>query len=292
VKLRPSLALAVAFAASPLASAATAVELRIPSRMMGGPVKATVLLPPSYESASARRFPVLYFLHDGRGDERTLFAHGVADELLAEMRSGAVPEMLVVSPRIAGTWCVDSWDGKRKAASFLDQELVPFIEARYRVIPERRGRAVAGISMGGYGAVHWALRSPSSFAAVGAVSPALQQMSWETLTPLPPLTRLSFTRVFGRSETANSLRENDVYDMLLRDPGLAARVAPVYVRCGTEDHYRLSEISAFFGRFLDALRVPNRVTLEPGRHDWAYWSRSLMPLLRDVAARLAPGASS
>lgn len=263
----------------------------IPTRLTNGPVAATVLLPPSYEFAKDRRYPVLYFLHDGYGDERALFAHGVAERLLMNEKAGAIPELLVVSPRVAGTWCVDSYDGKRKTASFLDEELVPYVDAHYRTVQDRRGRAVAGISMGGYGAVRWAVRHPELFTAVGALSPALQQMSWETLRPLPFLVRRSFTSVFGESELKNNLRENDVYDLLLRDPALAARLPYVSLRSGSEDRYRLAQVIRFFGRFLDALGVENKVTVERGAHDWAYWSRALPPLLAEVATRLWNGGA-
>jgi S-formylglutathione hydrolase FrmB len=263
----------------------------VPSRLTKGPVRTAVLLPPSYESTPARRYPVLYFLHDGRGDERTLFARGIADMLLDDMKSGKIPELLVVSPRLGGTWCADSYDGKNRYASFLDKELVPFVDARYRTLGGPRTRAVAGISMGGYGAIHWALLDPELFAAAGGLSPALQQLSWHMLDPLPFLARFSMTRVFGKRELANNFTENDVYQMLLRDPRLAPRVPPVVVRCGTEDRYRLAPNAAFFGRFLHALSVPNEVTVEAGGHDWAYWSRVLQPLLRSVAAHL-PGAGT
>src|SRR5262249_5219713 len=157
--------------------------------------------------------------------------------------------LIVVSPRVAGTWCVDSYDGKRKTASFLDEELVPWIDAHYRTVPDRRSRAVAGISMGGYGAVRWAIQHPERFTAVAGLAPAVQQMSWETLRPLPFLIRKSFTSVFGESELKNSLRDNDVYDMLLRDPARAARLPWVALRAGTEDRYRLAQVIRFFGRF-------------------------------------------
>jgi enterochelin esterase-like enzyme len=263
----------------------------VPSRLTKGPVPVTVLLPPSYEFAKDRRYPVLYFLHDGFGDERALFRYGVAERLLMNEKAGAIPELIVVSPRVAGTWCVDSYDGKRRTASFLEEELVPFIEARYRTVEDRRSRAVAGISMGGYGAVRWAVAHPERFTAVAALSPALQQMSWETLSPLPFLVRKSFTSVFGESELKNNFRQNDVYDLLLRDPALGARLPYVSLRAGTEDRYRLAQVIRFFGRFLDALGVPNKVTVEPGAHDWKYWSHALPPLLAEVATRLWNGRS-
>jgi S-formylglutathione hydrolase FrmB len=293
VTLRPlrraAVALVLVFAACAVEGTVVLVhEERVPSRFTRSPVRAAVLTPPSYETSPARRYPVLYFLHGGGENEKTFVRRGIAELLLADMRAGRIPELLVVSPRARGTWYVDSHDGRDKYASFLGKELVPYVDARYRTIAARHGRAATGISMGGYGAIHWGLLDPELFTVVSGVSPALQQLNWEMLTPLPFFIRWSFHSVFGKTERANSLRENDVYDMLLRDPTLAARAPAILVRCGAEDRYRLAQITQFFGRFLDALGIDGEVTIEPGAHDWRYWDRALPPLLRDTAARLAP----
>ena len=75
-------------------------------------VRIVVQLPPSFGEGNARRYPVLYFLHDGFGSEETLAKRGIASRLDAEMAAGRLPEMLVVSPRGVGTWFTDSHDGK------------------------------------------------------------------------------------------------------------------------------------------------------------------------------------
>jgi S-formylglutathione hydrolase FrmB len=288
-----SLALGLAVVSGARASddpAAVRLE-RVETANLDAPAGVVVHLPPSYEASGTRRYPVLYFLHDGQGDERTLLRRGIAARLLFEMRSGTLPEFLIVSPRGVDSWFVDSYDGRSRYERFLTEDLVPFVDGKYRTTPERRARLAAGISMGGYGAIHLALLHPEVFVAVGGLSPAIQQLDWRGVQALPFFIRPSMTRVFGRSAQKNNLRQNDLYDILLSHPKLPREAPEVLVRCGLQDKWRLGEISGFFKKFLDAVGVSNDVVVEPGAHDWSYWSGALPKLIADLAKRLSPSGA-
>jgi S-formylglutathione hydrolase FrmB len=286
---------AILFAASPArASAARRVEsvAAAPAGTSAPPVRVLVMTPPSYDAAPERRFPTLYFLHDGGGDENSLFREGVADALDAEMRAGRLPELLVVSPRGVGTWFVDGVDPggpgvPRLYATFLTESLVPFVDARYRTIASRGGRLAAGISMGGYGALRWGLAEPGLFGAAGGLSPAIQQLCEPAVAAMPFFIRPSLERVFGRDPARNALRRNDLYAMLLDDASLARRAPFLYVRSGTEDKYRIGELATFLDRFLGALGVSHEVVHETGVHDWPYWRRVFPAFVRALAGRLS-----
>ena len=271
------------------APAARRVE-NVASPALAAPARVVVMTPPSYDAAPTRRFPVLYFLHDGGGDENVLFREGVADALDALMREGSLPEMLVVSPRGVDTWFVDAADGPRATshyAAFLTESLVPFVDARYRTIAARGGRLVAGISMGGYGALRWGLAEPSLFCAAGGLSPAIQQLCWPAIEGMPFFIRPSLKRAFGNDPVRNVLRKNDLYAMLLDDASLARRAPFLSVRCGTEDKYRLAEIASFLDRYLGAVGVAHEVVLETGIHDWPYWRRVFPEFVRALSTRLS-----
>jgi S-formylglutathione hydrolase FrmB len=275
-------------AAAPAARGARHDE-RVPTRNMPGPVPVAVATPPSYDAAPLRRYPVLYFLHDGQGDEAVLFRQGVTDALDAAMRAGSLPEMIVVCPRGSGTWWVDSRDGLHRMAAFLSDDLVPFVDAKYRTRARRGGRLVSGISMGGYGALHWALARPDLFVAAGGLSPAIQQLCVPSVAAMPFFIRPSLEAVFGLDPVANVLRRNDLYQMLLDDPSLASRAPFLLVRCGAEDKYRLGEIVRFFERFAAAVGAAHEVRLETGVHDWPYWRRVFPDFAASLAARLPSG---
>lgn len=255
---------------------------RVPSRALGEDVPVSVLLPPSYGTAAETRYPVLYFLHDALGNEKTLQARGVSARLEAAMKDGTLPEMLVVAPRGSGSWYIDSFDGRKRYGTFLDEELVPWVDASYRTLPVRASRAVAGISMGGYGALRWALRGPERFAWVGALSPAVLQLTHNNVAPLGFFQKLSLTKVFGKDERANVYRANDLYQVLLEDPSLARRLPPISLRAGQADEYHIDMLSVYLSKYLSAMGATASLTIEQGTHDWEYWKVSLPALLKDL----------
>jgi S-formylglutathione hydrolase FrmB len=279
-------------AAAPLLAALAATAeprletLSVPSPALPSPARVVVQLPPSWDAAPARRYPVLYFLHDGFGNEEVLARRGIAARLDAEMAAGRLPEMLVVSPRGVGTWFTDSHDGKVRYGAFLDETLVPFVDRTFRTLPRRSARAAAGISMGGYGAVRWGLRSPGLLAVTAGLSPAIQQLTRRTAGQLPLLARPAFRRVFGEGLSSDAYRRQDVASILVDEPGLAARAPELLLRCGTEDEYLLADASSFFHRLVGALGGRSTLVLEPGGHDWGYWRSVLVPFLSEVGRRL------
>jgi S-formylglutathione hydrolase FrmB len=139
---------------------------------MPSPVRVLVIVPPSYDRDPTRRYPVLYFLHDGYGDGKTLARRGVAADALARMRSGSLPEFFIVAPDGSGTWFADSYDGKRRFASSW-QDLPRWTDSHFCTLAQKGSRGITGISMGGYGAVKLALTHPDFYGSVSALSGAI-----------------------------------------------------------------------------------------------------------------------
>ncbi len=202
------------------------------------------------------------------------------------MAAGRLPEMLVVSPRGVGTWFTDSDDGQVMYGAFLGSTLVPFVDGAFRTLPRRSARAAAGISMGGYGAFRWGLRSPELFTVAAGLSAAVQQLSRRSVESLPFLIRPAFRRVFGDSTATGPWRKNDLAAILLDDPGLAGRAPELLLRCGTEDKYLLADVGSYFHKLVTALGGRSELVLEPGGHDWDYWRSVFVPFASDVARRL------
>lgn len=145
----------------------------VPSKILGRPIPYCILLPPGYDSETSRRFPILYFFH-GLGDNEQMFLHSGGWNLVEDLwEKSQLQPFLIATPRAGASFYVNSRDGQNRYEDFLLQEFLPFIERRYRARPGRSYRALSGVSMGGYGALHLAFRHPQLFSAVSAHSPAL-----------------------------------------------------------------------------------------------------------------------
>ncbi len=249
----------------------------VPTASLPAPPRCLVLEPPSYARSPQRRYPVLLFLHDGYGDVRTLERRGVAADLAARMADGRLPEFLVVAPGARGSWFSDSADGKRRWEEFLTGDLLRDVERRYRVVPGKSGRAITGISMGGFGAVKIAMKHPDLFGSVSSLSGALIPIRLSDLPRYGWVTRLTLKRVFGRHPDPRTLAANDVWD-ILEETRFASPPFAAHLRAGTEDFYGLDGVAAQFGSFLNEHGIPTDVVLEPGGHDWEYWRRGLLAI--------------
>jgi S-formylglutathione hydrolase FrmB len=251
---------------------------RVAAPSLPSPNEVYVLLPPSYDRSPERRYPVLYFLHDGYGDGRTLVRRGVAADALAAMRDGTLPEFLIVAPDGPGTWFSDFYDGSQRFEQFLAVDLPAAIASRYRVLDGAGSRGVTGISMGGYGAVKTALKHPGRYGAVSSVSGAIIPFEWEELKRYNWVARFTLMRVFGRDREKNSLIANDAWHILW---GLCFDRPPFVaeLRAGTSDVYGLDGVATQYGMLMNERGVPTTVVLEPGGHDWGYWRGAMRAVL-------------
>lgn len=129
-----------------------------------------VYLPPGYET-SALRYPVVYVLHGGGGDQGNWVTNGdiqaMLDERYAANPSDAV--IAVMPDGRSGQW-YDSYDGRWLIERYVLDFVVPYVDVRLRTIADRSARAITGLSNGGYGSMHFAARRPDLFAAAGAMS--------------------------------------------------------------------------------------------------------------------------
>ena len=262
-------------ATAPLTLAATGrVECNsVPSKILAHPVPYCIILPPSFDANKSRRFPILYFLH-GLGDNEQSFIHTGAWNLTEDLREqGQITEFLIATPHADASFYINSKDGKTRYEDFLLLEFFPFIENRYRAAPARTHRAIAGISMGGYGALHFAFRHPQLFSSVGAHSAALIEKLPVFLGPTPnsPRSRV-LGEVFGAPPDEAFWQRNS--------PLTFARTADlkglkIYFDCGDQDDYGFDSGAAALDKILNARHIPHEYHSYPGRHDPAYFADHL-----------------
>jgi enterochelin esterase-like enzyme len=137
------------------------------SAILGQTMAYSIYLPACYDTDTP--LPVLYLMHGSNGDDEQWLRLGLIDALEHGLRLGYLPPMAVVLPN--GTWIANEnrFDNRSWASVFL-QELMPAVEARYRVRQDAAGRAVGGLSRGGFWAYYLGLRYPDVFGAVGGHS--------------------------------------------------------------------------------------------------------------------------
>jgi S-formylglutathione hydrolase FrmB len=283
-----ALLLSLVFAQTGRAATGRAECNSLPSKILGRAVPYCALLPPSYDTDKTRRFPILYFLH-GLGDNEQMFVHSGGMNLVEDLwEAHSIGEFLIVTPQGGTSFYINSEDGKRRYEDFLLQEFLPGIEKRYRAESSRGKRGIAGISMGGYGALHLAFRHPQLFAVVAVHSAALlEKLPTVQAQESPQIAGLSrvLAGAFGSPFNVAYWNENDPL-RIARTANLAG--LKIYFDCGSEDDYGFEIGAAALDKLLTSRHIPHEFHLHPGGHDWEYFAQHLPASLEFVSRVLEP----
>jgi S-formylglutathione hydrolase FrmB len=281
----PALALAcVALlgAAAPVAAEVRSGSFR--SAALGRDVSYSVDLPPSYDASPQRHYPVVYALHglfEGPGFwER----RGLAP-ILAKLREiGALPELVVVAVDGGNSFFVNGKGGRYE--DMLTKDLLEHVEATYRVVPGRSGRALLGISMGGYAALHVAFEQPGLFAAVATHSAMLLEQIPSAEQGAGRWHMAAFQAVFGSPIDAALWTANDPLAWARK---VEAKAAPaLYFDCGSEDRYGLFKGNGDLHRILEERGVAHAFELAPGDHGYEFVRARLERSLAFLGKALRP----
>jgi S-formylglutathione hydrolase FrmB len=247
------------------------------SRILRRAVRYCVQLPAPYDHKDAKgqlpRYPVLYFLHGLGDDEQSFFKTG-GWTLIEDLRQrGKIGNFLIVAPEGRNSFYINSADGKERYSDFFLRELMPYIEKKYRVVPGRAGRAVSGISMGGYGALRFAFAYPQLFSAVSAQSTALMLVSPQELNAAArsrgPLVR-ALSAVFGDPIDVAHWRANDPF-LLAKKSQATLKKMTIYFNCGQSDDYGFEKGAAALDKQLTAEGIPHEYRPYPGDHSLNYF---------------------
>ena len=235
------------------ASVATVETVQFQSKLVNATLPYNVILPPGYRASSTTRYPVLYLLHGLGGHYTDWVTRTNVADYAAQYR------MIVVMPEGNDSWYVDSGGvATDKYETYILKELIPDVDKRYRTIQARYGRAVAGLSMGGYGAIKYGLKYPATFVFAASMSGAFGVTRY-TENEMGGSNWEPFLKIFGPVDS-ETRKANDVFEIAR---GLStARVASLpyfYFDCGTEDagqHFNPNrELSQLFLEKEDPARV-------------------------------------
>lgn len=238
------------------------------SRTLDRNVPYCVVLPPAYFQQKPRRFPVAYYLHGLGDNEQSLINLGGWAEYDRLRREKKIGDMVLVAPAGFTSFYINSRDGRLRYEDFFLHEFMPAMEKKYRIANTRAGRGIMGVSMGGFGALHYAFKYPSMFAAVSANMPALierlpermavdwQQRLLGALVGDPPDTRY-FDSI-------------SVFHLARLAPRSELNRMSIYFDCGAQDRYRFNLGTEALDRQLAAQGIAHEAHIYPGGHDWRF----------------------
>jgi S-formylglutathione hydrolase FrmB len=217
--------------------------------------KCVVITPDDYAKKKLH-FPVLYLLHGYGGCYNSWILHVPALGDLSDQYG-----MIIVCPDGGrNSWYFDHpTDSLCRYETYLSTELVSYVDEHYRTVPDRQQRAVAGLSMGGHGALYLMLRHPDVFGAAGSMSGGLDlrpfTARWEIMSQLGDTLAPGFR-----------WDHYSVYDMLISK---APQGKAIIIDCGTEDIFY--EVHRRIHQRLLELGIPHEYVERPGKHEWNYW---------------------
>ena len=246
-------------------------EVSFRSQALNREMPYLVVLPKGYDQ-DQERYPVLYLLHGWNGDCRNWCT---LTNLLEYARDS---RFLIVTPEGQNSWYVNSaTNPKDRFYDYLSRDLIAEVDARYRTLPHRERRAMAGLSMGGYGSFLASLNRPDMFSFVGSVSGAFNAPSGieQVLPDVAP----SIKAAYGEP-ASSTRRRNDLFTLLENPP---SQLPYFFVQCGIQDP--LLPANRRLVAQLSAKRIPYEYHELPGDHTWEFWDSALQHILHLVAER-------
>lgn len=251
------------------------VAEHIPSTILDSVMNANIIVPQSFYDNPDQTYPVLYLLHGLSDDHTTWLEHGKAAQVLAEqLAAGNCCEMIIVCPQAgcsdyhkyhAGYFNVEGWSYE----DYFFNELIPYIEAKYRIRSEKGSRAIAGLSMGGGGTAAYAQHHPELF------SSAYPMSAWMYNGGLIEKAG-DYLDLTVESVDAN----NTVEFVSKADEATLEALRSVFwvVECGDDDFLFWKNIEFYYA--MQTRHVPCELIIRDGVHSWDFWNVALYNTLK------------
>jgi S-formylglutathione hydrolase FrmB len=251
-------------------------------------VNYALYLPASYNT-SDKAYPVLYLLHGGSGSHVDWVRNGTVQQIADQsIAAGESIEMIIVMPDAWNTWYANGTEPNSNYEDMFINELIPYIEANYRTITQKSYRAIAGLSMGGFGALNYTLHHPDLFGITCAYSPAVRTDN--DITEMEQNTYDNrFHTLFGTKGKAGNARLNaawrryDVLTQVREFPEADRRKLNIHVYCGDDD-YLYPGNTQLWGE-LNKARIPFQFRVLDGAHTWSFCRMSLRETLPIISAQ-------
>jgi S-formylglutathione hydrolase FrmB len=255
---------------------------RFPSVALGREVSYAVDLPASYEGGS-RRYPVVYALHGLFESPGFWEGRGLADALGRLRARGGFADFVVVAVEGGNSFFVNGPAGRHE--DVVTSDAIAHVEKTFRVVPGREGRALFGVSMGGYAALRIAFKHPDLYRAAATHSAMLLEKPPSAGQGARTGQMAAFHNVFGDPIDTALWAASDPLELARKvDPETAPSL---YFDCGSADRYGLAAGNGALHRRLSERGILHTYAINPGDHGYEYVLSVIEDSLRFLSKALA-----
>lgn len=268
-------------------------SLKMQSSILNREMPYSVYFPPGYEESS-RPYPVLYLLHGMWGAHDNWATKGETQRIADEaINSGAAPEMIIVMPEgLIDAFYINNYDKSIRWEDFFYEEFIPEIESKFNVFKDRGNRAIAGLSMGGYGSLYHAVTHKEMFNSVYAMSSAVlerqplkkgeEQSQFDRdfgLKTWGPINSEGYPENYKKHSVQEIFKAMDAFQP--QAPGMfgggggSVPLPRMFVDCGDDDFLLGANFNLV--QIIKSKGYPVEFIVRDGGHTWEYW-RTALPL--------------
>ena len=256
-------------------------ERTVKSSILNRAVKYTIYLPADYDR-SERSYPVVYLLHGYTDDHTGWLQFGEVNRYTDKaIEEGTIPPMIIVMPNGDSSFYINSYDGKEKYEDFFIKEFMPAIEKTYRIKSQKKFRGIAGLSMGGFGTLNYALKYPDLFAAAAPLSAAVFDDS-ALVKMRDDRYEATFGQLYGRDLKGNdrlskAWYNNSTLKLVETKPADELKKIRYWIDCGDDDF--LTKGNCLLHILFTDKQVPHEYRVRDGEHNWTYWRTGIVDAL-------------
>jgi len=252
-------------------------SLSFESEILSTAIKYSVYLPEGYEH-SQRHYPVVYLLNGYTGNETDWIQFGDMQRIVDQsIEAGDIPPMIIIMPDGDDRLYMNNHDNSYRYGDMFIEELMPYVEGKYRIRAEKQFRGISGLSMGGAGTLRFAMLYPDLFGAAAAFSSAVGTDE-EMLASGQQGFDGYWGRVLGRglqgeARLSDHYRKNAILDIAKTADIRKLNSVRIYFDCGDDDFLAIGNSSLHIEMRKRGINHQYRV--RDGAHTWEFWRTSL-----------------
>lgn len=226
------------------------------------------------------KLPLVVFLHGGGDSEESFDEHEVGQHLDAKLAAGEIPRVVMVVPRgELGFW--ENWyDKSNHYRDWVMNEVVPAVQARYGTLPCPDNCHVAGVSMGGHGAMRFGYYHPDKFASVTALS--APHFDPEQILDLGDTWYITLfipvDRIWGPTDDVEQVKKDNVFVQWTKPDDL--RGIRLMIGYADDDRGGIPESNLKLSKHLGEHGIAHEKIVFPGNHSWKTWTPVIDKMLR------------